>query len=190
MVSIHPEIQELLKQVEQRYGARIKTSVDFDCLSAEISFVTKQLISSSTLKRMWGYINYKFLPRESTLDVLAKYSGVKDFREFCQSIEVNGDSTSSFISEFKVISRELVLDALVEVCWNPNRYVVFRHMEDSIFTVEESINSKIKTGDKCEIETFMKGQPLFISNIIRGQERFKLFIAGKQEGLRNVRLIR
>ena len=70
MFSEYPELQELLKQIELRYGEKVKTSVDFECLSEDITFNTKQIISSSTLKRIWGYVDYKFLPRESTLDVL------------------------------------------------------------------------------------------------------------------------
>ncbi len=83
----YPEINELIRIVEQRYGAKIKTTVDFNCLSAEISFATKRVISSSTLKRIWGYVDYNFTPRETTLDVLTKYVGFSDYVNFTETIK-------------------------------------------------------------------------------------------------------
>ena len=97
----------MLKHIELKYGDKVKTSVDFECLSEDITFNTKQMISSSTLKRIWGYVDYKFFPRESTLDVLAKYIGKKSYSDFCKSIPDQGCSTSSFISDCTVMSEDL-----------------------------------------------------------------------------------
>ncbi|MEA5005827.1 MAG: hypothetical protein VB022_05360 [Rikenellaceae bacterium] len=190
MYAEYPELQELLKQIELRYGSRVKTSVDFECLSEDITFNTKQIISSSTLKRIWGYVDYKFLPRESTLDVLAKYIGQKSYSDFCKSIPNQGCSTSSFISDCRVMSEDLEKGNIVKVSWSPNRIVCFKYNGNHNFSVLESINSKIHAGDSCNISSFTKGHPLYLTNIASGSERYRLFIAGKEEGLTDLKIVK
>lgn len=190
MFAEYPELQELLKQIELRYGEKVKTSVDFECLSEDITFNTKQIISSSTLKRIWGYVDYKFLPRESTLDVLAKYIGQRSYSDFCKSIPNEGCSTSSFISDFRVMSDDLEKGDVVMVSWNPNRIVHFKYNGNHNFCVMESINSKIHEGDSCDISCFTKGHPLYLTNISSGSERHRLFIAGKEEGLSDLKIVK
>ena len=70
-----PEIDLLLKAVETRLGWPIRTTRDFELLSAKLN----SALGATTLKRLWGYISDKSTPRLSTLDVLSRYSGSKDF---------------------------------------------------------------------------------------------------------------
>ena len=61
-----PELAYLLTSVERKYGRRIATTTD------ESSFIdcTGELLSASTLKRLWGYVSLKPIPRLSTLDAV------------------------------------------------------------------------------------------------------------------------
>ncbi|MBP6454085.1 MAG: hypothetical protein ACP5OJ_02610 [Methanothermobacter sp.] len=186
----YPEINELIRIVEQRYGAKIKTTVDFNCLSAEISFATKRVISSSTLKRIWGYVDYNFTPRETTLDVLTKYVGFSDYVNFTETIKKRGCNTSMFITECKLDSLSINFDAKIKITWFPNRLVIFRNIGNNSFIVDKSVNSKLQEGDICEIDAFTKGHPLFISNIKRGESDLMGFIAGREKGLEEVSIIR
>ena len=73
-----PEIHVLLMQVETRFGS-LSRPADFSHLSDEIENATSELLSPSTLKRLWGYVNYMSNPRLYTLDVLSRYIGYTDF---------------------------------------------------------------------------------------------------------------
>lgn len=55
---------------------------DFEKLSEQLFDATGQLLSTSTLKRIWGKVKYDSKPNIATLDALAKYIGYHHWREF------------------------------------------------------------------------------------------------------------
>ena len=77
------ELSHLLSEVERTYGRRIATSTDFEALAVMIEHQTRELISASTLKRLWGYVTLNPTPRMTTLDVLARYIGQSSCKKFC-----------------------------------------------------------------------------------------------------------
>ena len=85
-------ITQLRQKVEETFGQEIKTPKDFENLSLAVSDCTKDYISATTLKRMWGYLTEPVTPRKATLDVLAKYVGYKDWAAFTQE----GPDTPSY----------------------------------------------------------------------------------------------
>ena len=89
-----PELSFLLTEVEKKYGRKLSTATDFESLSVVIEMNTRAYISASTLKRLWGYVTMNPTPRISTLDILCKFIGHKDFKSFCTSLK----DTSSFNS--------------------------------------------------------------------------------------------
>lgn len=91
-----PELNYLLKKVEQRYGRRISTSTDFEALSVAIDHKTGELVSASTLKRLWGYVSMRPTPRISTLDILSRYLGTRDFQTFCKNLKNSSSYQSTF----------------------------------------------------------------------------------------------
>lgn len=76
-------IEFLLRKVEFVFGKTVSTPSDFQNLSADINSRLNEWISISTLKRLWGYVEYTNNPRKDTLDVLSRYIGYKDFSAFC-----------------------------------------------------------------------------------------------------------
>lgn len=83
---IIPELNYLLKEVEKHYGRPLKTSANFEALSIVIERDLGEIISASTLKRLWGYVSLRPTPRMNTLNVLSKFIGKRDFATFCQNI--------------------------------------------------------------------------------------------------------
>jgi hypothetical protein len=55
---------------------------DFENLSELILNETKVSLSSSTLKRIWGKVNYTSSPNLATLNVLAQFAGYENWRKF------------------------------------------------------------------------------------------------------------
>ena len=57
-------------------------SADFENLSDRIFEETGSMISSSTLKRIWGKVQYNSKPNMATLNVLARFIGFQTWRAF------------------------------------------------------------------------------------------------------------
>jgi len=80
-----PEIEKLLKIIEQKldWGESEKwQSRDFENLNQLILNATGVSLSASTLRRIWGRVEYRHLPSGTTLDTLAKFAGYENWRIF------------------------------------------------------------------------------------------------------------
>lgn len=65
MNTFKPEIQELLKAVEKKYSQNLRTTTDFDVFSLHLKLQLDVSISTSTLKRLWGYVQRQAQTEES-----------------------------------------------------------------------------------------------------------------------------
>lgn len=180
---IIPELNYLLTQVEKHYGRRLATSTDFEALSVFIEHETGELLSASTLKRLWGYVSSHPTPRKDTLDILCRFIGFRDFGAFCDSLKTTEAFASSFLTEKAVYASDLKEGMTVTLGWNPNRLVKLQYLGDGTFEVTASENSKLRTGDRFEISHLMKGYPLFIPRILREGQYTPAYIAGNNGGL-------
>lgn len=185
---IIPELNYLLSQVEKRYGRRIATSTDFEALSVYIEHETGELLSASTLKRLWGYVTSHPTPRKDTLDILCRFIGYRDFRIFCDSLKSTEAFASNFLTEGVVCCSDLAVGAMVTIGWSPNRVVTLRCLGDASFEVLSSLNSRLLPGDRFEVLHLMKGYPLFIPRILRAGEYTPAYIAGYDDGLTLLRV--
>ena len=82
-------IKQLRRAVERTLGRKMQTNKDFDCLADSIYEKTHAKISTTTLKRLWGYLSEGVTPRRYTLDQLAHFVGYDDFDAFCASLETD-----------------------------------------------------------------------------------------------------
>ena len=69
--------------IEETVGRKMKTPKDFDFLAGLIFDKLHENVSSTTLKRIWGYLSEPSTPRLSTLDILAQFVDYKDWEAFC-----------------------------------------------------------------------------------------------------------
>lgn len=185
-----PELNFLLSEVQRHYGRRLATSTDFEALSVVIEHESGEMLSASTLKRLWGYVTLKPNPRQSTLDVLSRFVGKKDFYSFCKEIRDNGLYESRFFSPNIVVVSELKPGTEVVIGWAPNRLVHLRYEGEDSFTVTASENSKLLVGDSFVATCFILGYPLYLPKILRDGEYTPSYIAGAVDGLNIVEVIR
>ena len=82
-------IKQLRRAVERTLGRKMQTNKDFDCLADSIYEKTHAKISTTTLKRLWGYLSEGVTPRRYTLDQLARFIGYDDFDAFSASLETD-----------------------------------------------------------------------------------------------------
>lgn len=185
-----PEIFELLNKAEELYGKKLHTSGDFDEFSLMLKLKGFGLVSTSTLKRLWNYVNDKHNPRVSTLNVLATYIGHTSFDAFVEWLKTSSTYNSSFFSSSHLSSRtDIPEGADVVIGWLPNRTVRLRYLGNSEYEVTSSENSKLLEGDRFMTGCFIKGQPLFLPYIIRNGEKTPSFIAGRNGGISYLKII-
>ena len=178
-----PELAYLLTEVENKYGRRIATTTDFESLSVVIEHTIGELVSSSTLKRLWGYVTLNPTPRLATLDVLSRFIGYKDFKEFCNGLKDSQAFTSTFFSSKCQTVAELAEGAKVTLGWAPNRLVVLNYLGSFQFEVVVSENSQLQEGDKFELSEIIVGYPLYISRILRDGKYTSSYVAGQINGI-------
>lgn len=80
-----PAIKQLLDIIEQQLDwgdATTWQSKDFEKLNLLIFEKTKVSLSASTLRRLWGRVEYHHLPSGTTLDTLACFAGFENWRSF------------------------------------------------------------------------------------------------------------
>ncbi len=79
------ELKRLLTIIEQQLDwgdASAWQSKDFEILNQLIFEKTRISLSASTLRRIWGRVEYNHLPSGTTLDTLARFAGFESWRIF------------------------------------------------------------------------------------------------------------
>ena len=95
MTTDYDTIARLREAVESKVGRKIRTPKDFDLLRSCIFEECHVMVSVSTLKRIWGYIQTDGKPRFSSLTSLAQYIGYADWDAFVASNQQTDNQKSS-----------------------------------------------------------------------------------------------
>lgn len=138
-----PEIEELKRLIEKKYGKQLCTTTDFE----EFTMALKKvgiIVSASTMKRLYGYVGDSHKPRVATLDQLANYIGHRSFAAFVEWLKTSTRYNSSFFNARQLVSATLQEGDAVEIGWAPNRQLILTYLGHSAFRVEESRNSKMQ----------------------------------------------
>ncbi|MCI6327615.1 MAG: hypothetical protein MR793_02970 [Bacteroidales bacterium] len=178
-----PELQYLLELVEKQYGRKLSTTTDFESLSVIIEKATGDLLSSSTLKRLYGYVSLNTVPRKTTLDILSRFIGNRDYETFRISLSNDPQFSSRFFSAKTVTTSELKAGDRLRIGWPANRIVTLNYLGNDLFEVETSVNASLVKGDRFRQVSFMKGYPLYLSRILRNGDYTPAYVAGMNSGL-------
>jgi hypothetical protein len=82
------ELKRLLVIIEQQLDWGDPSSwqgKDFEVLNELILEKTKVSLSASTLRRLWGRVEYNHMPSGTTLDTLARFAGFENWRAFTKT---------------------------------------------------------------------------------------------------------
>lgn len=183
-------MQGLLDAVEKKFGAPIRGTNDFNVLSAILKIEGGDSLSASTLKRLWHYVSQETTPRRATLDALARFVGCKDFRDWRMSLLGAVTDTSAYLDSEIVSADEIEQGAVLTIGWEPDRVVKLSKVGENLFEVADSLNSKLRAGDRIQCSCFFKGLPLVVPFVQRGAQRMPSYIAGKAKGLNLVKIER
>ena len=181
MKKTNPEIAELKQQIEESVGRKMKTSNDFTFFSGAIWERTHENLSASTLKRLWGYVDGPDKTRNSTLEILSKFLGFKDWDAFLEHI--SKDNGSDQVTNQHLKTEDLSVGDLISISWKPNRHCTFRYLGDYHFIVEQAENSKLKVGNTFRCGLFILGEPLYLNDLVQGDNQPVAFVVGNKDGL-------
>ena len=185
-----PEIVQLRSDIEKHIGQALLSPSDFQRLIQQIWNQQHAILSLSTIKRLWGYVDGNGLPRLSTLNTLSQFVGYADWNEYLVALEQRGGNESAIFQGEGISTAVLQTNDKIEVCWQPNRRCMFRYLGDNQFVVEESINAKLHRGDLFNAATFIVGHPMYIDNLLCSDGSRSSYVAGKRHGLTSVNLIK
>jgi hypothetical protein len=185
-----PEIYELRLRIEASIKRKIETPADFDFLRGIIWERTHEQISTSTLKRLWGYVDGVDNARNSTLNVLSKALGYENWDAFILKLKSENVDNSDLVMSESMSSSDLKIGDRLMIAWQPNRVCRLKYLGDNQFEVMESQNSKLKVGDTFRCGLFILGEPVYINNLRQnnGTGEPKLFVIGNKSGLTKLRV--
>ena len=175
-------------EIEKRFGKEIRYPNDCEALAGHISSETKQRISVSTLKRIFGLIKGTKEPRLYTLDVIAKYLGYANWDIYFERFSKTDNSEFANVEQLDIST--LSVNDKVEFTYEQARQVIVNYNGSFTFEVLESINSKLQIGDILKISHIVRDYPLIISSVVRGGTDMGQFKAGKISGITNINVIK
>jgi hypothetical protein len=181
-----PEIKCLRSDLEQRVGQQLQSPADFQLLIQQIWEKNHAVLSLSTIKRLWGYVESNGAPRLSTLNTLAKFLDFADWNAYLVALEQRGGTESAMFTGEGIQTADLQAGDRIAVAWQPNRQCTFRYLGDNQFVVEESKNAKLQRGTIFSAARFMIGQPMYLDNILLADGTRTSYVAGKRNGLTSV----
>lgn len=181
-----PEINCLLARVEEMSGQSSPSSKGFESLESSIEEKLGEHVSSSTLKRLWGYVSSDPEPRRTTLDILSRYVGCTDFNDYRRLLKEESGVVSEFLCNGCISSSDLSEGEQIAITWAPDRVVKLKYLGGGEFEVMDPGRSKLFRGDRFEASEFMHGFPLNISRILRDGAYTDSYVAGLKGGLTGV----
>lgn len=179
-------IKKLLQLVCESAGCEANTPGDFYTLAGYIEKRTGVPIGLTTTKRLWNYAGLSSKPRLSTLNLLARALGYRNFEDFSAH---HSDITPS---SDPVLGRAIKLSDLKRgdqllLRWNPGRELMVEYLDNGFFRVLESVASKLGVGTTFQAAFFALGHPAMIANVIYNDTTWTLYELGQQGGLTYIR---
>ena len=172
----------LCREVESAANLSVSTPKDFEVLSEAISRRTGVLLSPTTLKRIWGYIDESVVPRNSTLDLLARFCGWKDYEHFKsgQIPEIESGNVGSLTIRAGI---DILPGERVRLFWNPSRVCDIEYLGNHDWKVVASEATRLKPGDRFRCPLIISGEPLYIDHLIKDETRAGVYVCGSKSGV-------
>lgn len=179
----------LCKSIEMALGIKMNTPKDFDFLRGCIFSRLNVWVSTTTLKRIWGYLKDDVHPRQGTLDILARFIGFGDYENFLHSMDEGvGLQSSPVMSRRISVHDELKEGDRLRLFWQPNRVCELLYLGNLDFKVLSSSNTRLQAEDTFKCSLVIEGEPLYLDHLVQGGQPPTAYVCGKKSGVRFERL--
>ena len=176
----------LKKEVENKMGFSLKAPTNFDALISKVLKETGETLSISTIKRLWGYVSQSSTPRLSTLSILSRFVGYRDFDDFCLKKRIYTSEDSDFIYQTGEQVKDLQIGDELTLEWKPDRFCRIRYEKKDCFRVINAINCKLMKDDTFRASIVAVVHPLYVTELVRNGEFMNDYVAGKTSGLLSI----
>lgn len=174
--------EKLRTTAEKMIGYKPHTPNDFVRLCDRVFQRTHECVSSSTLRRFWGYNHENVRASRYTLDVLSRFVGFCDYDDFC-SKGCEDELQSSPVLSYKIGIKELKIGDRLFLTWQPGHSCTIFHKGNGHFYVESSENTRISAGDTFDCYLFVNHEPLYLDNFVHGNSAPGIYVIGKKDGV-------
>lgn len=179
-------IENLRNEIEVAIHRRLATPKDFEALREMIFLRLHILVSATTLKRIWGYIDDSVSTRRSTLDILARYIGYVDFDAYENGMVGDiAESPSSPIMARRIdVDEQLQPGDMIRLTWQPGRICDVEYRGDRVFCVVASQSTRLKAGDTFKCSLMIEDEPLYIDMLVTADSVTPTaYVCGKKSGI-------
>ena len=81
------------------------------------------------------------------------------------------------------MKEDLALGDSIRLTWQPDRVCDIEYLGDLTFKVIASENTRLQPGDTFECSLIVEGEPLYLDNLIQGQQKPTAYVCGKKAGV-------
>lgn len=184
-------LEALVRITNENLGYEPTTPSEFNELLMRIQKTTGHTLSLSSIKRLWGYVKYNGTFSPTTLNILARFNGKKDWESFKRSIEkeveITNDDDSGFHSDTMIDTGKYKAGDRIQLRWGDHKGCDMKCVEHMRFKVERALNIKLKEGDIVTLHTLCIGHPVNVSDIVRDDMKFTSYVGAKKNGLRSIK---
>ena len=178
------EIEKLRKDIEKALARPIQTPRDFDHLSKRIYARLHVMISATTLKRLWGYQSDGGQPRISTLNILSRFLGYRDWEEYHKNAMLPEEQQSDPVFSRRLsVQEELHEGDRVRLTWLPGRVCDIEYLGGLDFRVVASEKTRLRPGDTFRCSLVVEGEPLYLDRLIQDGRAPIAYVCGKKNGV-------
>ena len=177
------DVERLCRAVERAVNKSMSTATDFDHLAESIFQRLHIMLSSATLKRVWGYVPYDGQPTRRTVDILSRFVGFNDFDLFLAQSEDASSASSPVLCRHINVAEGLAPNTVVTLYWYPDRVCSMRYLGESRFVVTSSVNTRLREGDTFCCNLMIEGEPLYLTHLRQGDNPLSNYVCGKIGGI-------
>lgn len=159
-------LSKIIKErICEKYGKEIIYPKDCLALAEHISHTCKTPISASTVQRLFGFVKGIREPRLYTLDIAARYLGMKNWKHLLSSLDKTADDTIRAIERIK--SSQLRTGETIRLTYEPSKELIIKRV-GNLYVVMATNDKKLQLNDEVEFNLAELHYPLTFLQVIRG----------------------
>lgn len=178
--------QTVIDLLSKRAGKDVATSYGADYLRNDIEAATGESLSLNTVKRLVGLLPYDSKPRLITLNIISRYLDFSSWQLLQEYI--TGKISDFNVEEFFIDLTNQPLNCIIKIKWQPDRYLVIKHLGNGKYIVAQSINSKLLVDDILYLSQIAKGFPFIVKNVERKGLSLGNYMAAKKTGIDSIEI--
>ena len=180
-------LADLIRITNKNLGFEPQTPSEFNQVSITVKKKTGHTISLSSIKRLWGYVNYNSSPSQNILNILSRFNDFDDWDDYLRRYGSQGiDESSHFLNENMIESESLNQGDILLIKWDKDKSCKILYVGAHRFKVLESSNIKLLPDDEFLMHSVTVGLPFFAAEIHRGSELIAGYIGARRSGVQSI----